>query len=238
MLWGGAENLRAIKRTSFNRIKLFSLVSGITREPRSRTLGRRTGAFFFRDLALLAWDQILRAAPFVRDLALLGWDQALRLAPHARRHLVLPARNVVALLALVVLCVGLAQTGPGHSVLSGMGLYQPPASYTELTLAAPDNLPSALPSVGSPVNVAFDIHNVSGAARVYQWSIALAKNGHNASQKASGTVTAPAQGRIAVRRSVAASCTGGRLQVQVRLARPAESVEFWVTCAAASRGSR
>jgi hypothetical protein len=287
--------LRIIKRTSFNRIKLFPLLSGIFHRPRvrkpvlrARTVALRVAAFF-GDLGLLGWDQVLRAAPharklalrtaaFAKDLALLGWDQILRAAPHARKlalrtaafasdlvllgwdqvlravppakklalrvpplarkNLVLPARNVVILMALVILCAGFAQTGPGHSVLSGMGLYQPPVSYTELTFAAPGDLPSALPSPGAPVNVSFNIHNVSGAARVYQWSVVLANNGHNGSQEASGTVTAPAQGRVTVTRSVATTCTAGRLQVLVRLASPAESVEFWVTCPALVQGSR
>jgi hypothetical protein len=258
--------LRIIKRTSFNRIKLFPLLSGIFHRPRvrkpvlrARTVALRVAAFF-RDLALLGWDLVLRAAPharkltlrtaaFARDLVLLGWDQvlravpparklALRAAPLARKNLILPARNVVILTALVILCAGFAQTSPGHSVLSGMGLYQPPVSYTELTFDAPGDLPSALPSPGAPVNVSFNIHNVSGAARVYQWSVVLANNGHNGSQEASGTVTAPAQGRVTVTRSVATTCTGGRLQVLVRLASPAESVEFWVTCPAPVQGSR
>lgn len=162
----------------------------------------------------------------------------MRQARRASSSLALPARNLVILLALVVLCAGLAQTSPGHTLLADAGLYQPPASYTELTFAAPGDLPSTLPSPSSRVNVSFDIRNVSGAARLYQWSVMLAKNGQNGRQKSSGAVTVPAQGRVTVTRTVTATCTGGRLQVLVRLASPAESVDFWVTCPAPVRGSR
>jgi hypothetical protein len=168
----------------------------------------------------------MRAVPPARQTVRLG-----------RKHLVLPARNLMMLLALVVLCVGLAQTSPGHAVLSDAGLFQRPASYTELTFTAPGDLPSSLPAAESAVNLSFDIHNVSGAARVYQWSVVLAGNGHSR-VGASGTASAPAQGRVTVTRSVAAACSGTRLQVLVRLASPAESVDFWVTCAATGAGTK
>jgi hypothetical protein len=236
--------LRGIKRNSFNQTQPSSREPGAHRAPGVRKptpWAIRLAvpvARFVVDLVLLTGDYSRRAAPHVKKLAVRAAPPAKDLVLRARRNLVLPARNLVILLALAVLCVGVAQTSPGHAALRGMGLYEPPASYTELTFAAPGDLPSALSAAGSAINVAFDIHNVSGAARTYQWSIALAKNGQDGRQKASGTVTAPAQGRVTVTRSVAATCTGGRLQVLVRLASPAESVDFWVTCPAPVRGSR
>jgi hypothetical protein len=146
-------------------------------------------------------------------------------------------RGLVLLVALVVLCVGLAQTSQGHVLLGDVGLYEQPASYTELTFTSPGDLPSALPSPNSPINVSFGIHNTSGAVRAYQWSIVLAKASQS-NVKATGTVTAPAQGRVTVTKSVAMACVGGRLQVLVRLASPAESVDFWVTCPANARSAR
>jgi hypothetical protein len=146
-------------------------------------------------------------------------------------------KSLVLVVASVLLCVSLAQTSQGHVLLSDVGLYEQPASYTELTFTTPGDLPSTLPSANSPIDVSFGIHNVSGTARAYQWSIALTK----ASQshvKASGTVTAPPQGRVTVTKSVAMACVGGRLQVLVRLASPAQSIDFWVTCPATVRGSK
>jgi hypothetical protein len=146
-------------------------------------------------------------------------------------------KSLVLLVVMVLLCVGLAQTNQGHVLLSDVGLYEQPASYAELTFTAPGDLPSALPSSNSPIDVSFSIHNVSGAASAYQWSVILTKTGQS-HVKASGTATAPAQGRVTVTKSVAMACVGGRLQVLVRLARPAESVDFWVTCPAAEQRSK
>ena len=225
--------MRVIKFKHFRKNQPVSLAPGIPRIPRARVL--------IRGAIRLA----VRVARFVADLVLLAGDYSRRAAPHAKivalatlRNVAGPARNLVILITLAAACTGLAQTGPGHTVLSGLGLYKPPASYTELTFAAPGHLPGALPSPDSPVDVSFNIHNVSGAARVYQWTVVLAKNGKNGHAKAAGTGTAPAQGRVTVTRSVSTTCTRGRLQVLVRLASPAESVDFWVTCPAPVQGSR
>ena len=145
--------------------------------------------------------------------------------------------NLLLLVALVVLCAGLAQTGRGHALLRDAGLYEEPSSYTELAFTTPGALASALPSSNSPIAVSFGIHNVAGPARAYHWSIVLAKAGQS-HVKASGVVTVPAQGRATVARSVAMTCVGGRLQVMVRLASPAESVDFWVTCPARGRSAK
>lgn len=147
-------------------------------------------------------------------------------------------KSLVLVIALLVLCAGLAQTKPGHALLADAGLYKPPASYTELTFAAPSDLPSTLPSPNSPINVSFSLHNVTGAARAYQWSVVLTKAGQKSQVKASGSTTVPAQDRVTVTKSVRAACTGGRLQVSVRLASPDESVDFWVTCPATAKRSK
>jgi hypothetical protein len=146
-------------------------------------------------------------------------------------------KSLVMVVALVLLCVGLAQTSQGHVLLGDMGLYEQPASYTELTFTTPGDLPSTLPSPNSPIDVSFSIHNVSGAAHPYQWSVVLTKTGQS-HVKASGTITVPAQGRVTVTKSVAMTCVGGRLQVLVRLVNPAESVDFWVTCPSSAQRSR
>ena len=234
--------LSAAKRLAVRAFALVRTMSARTKEreiqesPRARKLVRRLLAML-RDLVLLAGDYAPRTVPPAKRLALRTVPPAQQTARLARKHLVLPTRNLVMLLALVVLCAGFAQTGPGHAVLADAGLFQRPASYAELTFTAPGDLPSSLPTAESAVDLSFDIHNVSGTARVYQWSIVLAGNGHS-SVGASGTASAPAQGRVTVTRSVAATCSGTRLQVLVRLASPAESVDFWVTCPATEAGAK
>ena len=136
---------------------------------------------------------------------------------------------LLSVVAAVLACVGLAQTQPGHVLLRDTGLYETPAVYTELAFNDPGALPNALEKPNGTVKVSFGIHNVSYAARSYRWSIRLVQACKNRVE-ASGAAQTPAQGRAGVTRSVAAACVGGRLQVVVRLASPAESISFWVTC--------
>jgi hypothetical protein len=126
-------------------------------------------------------------------------------------------------------CVSLAQTPQGHRLLGAVGIYEEPAAYSELAFTTPGALPNTLPTLSASVTVSFGIHNVSSASRSYDWSISLVHSGVS-KVKASGTVSTSAQGRAAVTRSVVPACTGGQVQVVVRLASPAESISFWMTC--------
>lgn len=143
------------------------------------------------------------------------------------------ARWQLPLLAAVILVgVGLAQTRPGHTLLGDTGLYEQPATYTELAFTAPDALPQALKKSGASIPVSFSIHNVSGRPRTYQWTIEVVQDG-NARVAASGAELTPASGREVISRSIAATCASSRLQVVVRLAAPAESISSWMTCSSA-----
>jgi hypothetical protein len=133
------------------------------------------------------------------------------------------------LIAIVLCCTGLAQTSQGHVLLRDAGLYETPATYTELAFSDPQALPSSLVKPSGNVTVSFGIHNVSDAPRSYDWSIVLAHSGKSQVQ-ASGTVLTSPYGRTTVTKSVVAECVGGQLQVVVRLASPAESISFWMTC--------
>jgi hypothetical protein len=136
--------------------------------------------------------------------------------------------SAAALVALVVLSAGLAQTSPGHDLLHDLGFYQTPG-YTELAFTTPYGLPTQLQSTHSPIQVSFGIHNVSGSPKNYRWSITLVQSGHS-HVSASGVAATQAQGRATVAKTVAATCGSGRLQVVIRLSEPAESIDFWATC--------
>lgn len=137
--------------------------------------------------------------------------------------------QVLVLVAAVLLCAGLAQTPSGHELLRDTGMYETPAAYTELTFSAPTALPSTVARPNASIPVAFGIHNVSNESRDYHWSIMLVHSGKS-QVKSSGVALTPAQGRTAVTKSIAADCTGGRVQVIAQLTSPAESISFWVTC--------
>jgi len=138
------------------------------------------------------------------------------------------------LLALVVVSAGVAQTSAGHGLLKDVGLFQAPPSYTELAFTNPQSLPTQLSSEQASIPVSFGIHNVSGSSHTYRWSIELVRSGRS-QLKAAGVVSAPAQGRATVDRTVAMPCVGGQLQVVARLASPAESIDLWVACAPSGR---
>jgi hypothetical protein len=143
----------------------------------------------------------------------------------SRWYLLLPA-------VIAVVCVGLAQTTQGHRLLGAAGIYEEPATYTELAFSTPGALPNTLPTLTASVRVSFGIHNVSSDPRSYNWSIALVHSGVS-EVKASGAVLTAAQGQASVTRSVVPACTGGRVQVVVRLASPGQSISFWMTCPSA-----
>jgi hypothetical protein len=139
--------------------------------------------------------------------------------------------SLLALVALVVVCAGFAQTSPGHALLRDAGLYTVPASYAELAFTNSGDLPDA-PTAKGQVPVSFSVHNVSGSSAAYRWSIAVTRAGKS-QVKAAGTVGVPAQGTATVTKTVTAACgTAPSLQVAVRLASPAESIDFSVTCPA------
>ena len=133
---------------------------------------------------------------------------------------------------MALVCVSLAQTAQGHRLLGDAGIYEEPAVYTELAFIAPGALPNTLPTPTASVKVSFGIQNVSGNPRSYDWSIVLVHSGVS-KIRASGTVLTAAQGQASVTRSVVPACTGGRVQIVVRLASPAQSISFWMTCPAA-----
>lgn len=138
--------------------------------------------------------------------------------------------SLLSLVALVVICVGLAQTSQGHALLRDAGLYEVPASYTELAFTDAGALPNTLTLAKKQVPVSFSVHNVSGSSQTYQWSIAVTRDGKS-QVKAAGTVGVPAQGKATVTRSVTTACgTAPKVQVVVRLASPAESIDFWALC--------
>ncbi len=130
---------------------------------------------------------------------------------------------------LVVAMVGLAQTSPGHSLLREVGLYAEPATYTALAFTNPQSLPAHLPAAPAQVAMSFAVSNASPDPHSYSWSIVLEAAGQT-SRLAAGEVGVPAHGHATVTRTVTASCPGGKAVMSVRLAAPAESIDFQAAC--------
>lgn len=147
-----------------------------------------------------------------------------------RRTQLMTGKAMIAVAAVAVLTLGLAQTGAGRSLLRAAGLSQGPETYASLAFSDPQSLPASLPAAGTEVPISFVISNPSANSQRYQWSVVLEKSGHVA-RLASGVAQVPARGHATVSRRVTASCSGGRASMTVRLANPAESVDFWTACA-------
>jgi hypothetical protein len=136
---------------------------------------------------------------------------------------------LLTLFGVLALLVGLAQTPPGYSLLRDTGLVGPAPSYTSLYFSDPGGLPSTVPSGHVALTVPFSVHNASSSSASYQWAIQVV-HGNQRTTAASGTLTVPARGTTPESSQIAALCPSGELQVVVRLAAPAESIDFRAAC--------
>jgi len=137
--------------------------------------------------------------------------------------------GLLTLLGVLALLTGLAQTPPGHSVLRDTGLVGSPATYTSLYFTDPAGLPSTVPSGHVALTVSFSVHNSSSASDSYQWTIQVV-HGSQRTQAARGTLTVPPGGTRPQNSDLDTLCPSGDLEVVVRLASPAESIDFRAAC--------
>ncbi len=166
------------------------------------------------------------------------------MAPDARPQQPEPAvshpavrwRAAVAVLALIVLAVGIAQTSAGHSLLAKAGLFAQPVSYTSLAFQQPQSLPAQLTSRRASVPVSFVIANEGHAPRTYRWTLSLGQ-GTLTRRMATGSIRLASGQRSALTRVAQVACTGQQVSLVVSLAYPAESIHAWATCPPATRSS-
>jgi len=156
----------------------------------------------------------------------------------------------IALLAVVLILGGLGQTPPGRHLLRTAGILGSPASYTELAFAAPKSLPREI-SPGSPLpQVSFMIHNSTGRARDYRWSVTLAPRPETAGQPAApaqpaaptkpaapttltaGSLNLADGGSTTVTPQAKVACASGPVVLTVRLEGSGETLAWQADCAA------
>jgi hypothetical protein len=138
-------------------------------------------------------------------------------------------RGAVTLIAVIALIVGIGQTSLGHEILERAGLVRQPTSYTSLAFLRPQSLPEQLSSKQTTVSVSFVIHNTDSITHDYQWSVLLVQGQHTRHVGAGSVRVASGHG-AAITRPARISCTGGQVQVVVRLTRPAEFIDAWTSC--------
>jgi hypothetical protein len=144
-------------------------------------------------------------------------------------------RGLLALAAVALITAGIAQSGAGQALLRQAGVIAPPVGYTELAFAQLQALPPRAVSQAE-FNISFVIHNATTVTHDYQWSLWLINNGNSHYMGKGNTRLMP--GRAAtVTHAVTMACSAGRVRIVVRLASPAESIDFWSKCLPRSGGT-
>jgi hypothetical protein len=141
--------------------------------------------------------------------------------------------SFVGLVGVVLAVAILAQTGAGQGLMRDVGLSKTPSAYTQLSFARPQSLPGTVTTPRATVRVPFEIRNTSAAQRTYQWSVTL-RRGQRTDHLTSGGTRVPAGAAVTVAPSVTVACVSGRIRVEVGLASPRESIDFYATCVAPS----
>lgn len=140
-----------------------------------------------------------------------------------------PAAPAVALAALALAGLGLAQTDPGRGLLGDWGLSSPSEPYTELAFAKPDALPTR--ASDGAVSVPVWLHNVEGGPRTYHWTATTRQDGGaDAIAAGSGLVTLADGASTTVRARIPVTCSGERTRVDVSLGGAHRTIGFWLAC--------
>jgi hypothetical protein len=136
-------------------------------------------------------------------------------------------------LLILVTAASLAQTPAGHTVLRQAGLDTTTPSYTALSFAQPQSLPARLPAPRTSLRVPFTIHNDSSGTRSYQWSLTasrIGKAGGLTARSVSGTSTLAPGATVTMDPALPLVCHGGQIRITIRLASPAEFIDFLSRC--------
>jgi hypothetical protein len=140
-----------------------------------------------------------------------------------------------AVVAILILAVGAAQTAAGQSILRGAGLMGHADRYTELAFEHPEQLPQRLPAGRSFLRLPFTLHNAEGAARDYRWT-AVARTGSGTTELAHDQTRLADGARTIVRPRFAVNCSGSRTRVEIRLAGRSEAIGMWASCVGGPAG--
>jgi CelD/BcsL family acetyltransferase involved in cellulose biosynthesis len=138
-------------------------------------------------------------------------------------------RGLIILIGGVVVLAGVLQTSVGHRMLRAAGLSQEQTGYTSLSFLHPQSLPEQITPAQRSTVTSFAIHNATGVARGYHWSVSLVYRGRTHRVHAGSVHLAPGR-RAEITRSIAISCTRGRVRIVVSLESPAESIDTWMAC--------
>jgi len=134
---------------------------------------------------------------------------------------------VLAVAAVALAGLGLAQTGPGRDALADLGIAPPSEPYTELALARPDATPRV---EGGVVALPVWIRNAEGGPRTYAWTATTRAEGGAPVRAATGRVALDDGADRTLRVRVPVTCAGDRVRVDVSIGGPHRTVGAWVPC--------
>jgi hypothetical protein len=144
-------------------------------------------------------------------------------------HRVSRWQGITTLTLAAVLAAGIGQASAGHVVLRRLGLLGGPAPYTSLAFLHPQSLPGQLPAARARVDTSFVIYNSDVARHDYQWSLQLVHSGHDRVVDA-GAVQVPGRHRTVILRATEISCSGGEVEIVIKLIHPAEAIDAFAAC--------
>jgi hypothetical protein len=141
----------------------------------------------------------------------------------------------IAVLVLVLVGLGVAQTSPGGRLLHALGISSPSEPYTELAFVTPAS--PGTPAPAATVRVAFWVHNVEGGAHTYRWTATTQAPSRAPIVAASGGLTL-ADGEVdTINLRIATGCAGSRSRISVSLSSASldgvhQTIGFFLPCPA------
>jgi hypothetical protein len=133
---------------------------------------------------------------------------------------------VAGFVIIVVLGTFLAGTPLVHAQLENLKLLPQPEHYTELYFNDPSALPSTVPLAS--IAFSFTIHNVTGQAMVYPYTVSLVTSPTTTEVISSGSEQVNAGQTVAVPAVVSVSKTVKSGEVVVTLVNQKQSIDFWL----------
>jgi hypothetical protein len=139
----------------------------------------------------------------------------------------------VAILLMVFVGLGVAQTSPGGRLLHALGISSPSEPYTELALVNPAS--PGTPAPGATVSFAFWVHNVEGSAHMYTWRATTQAPRRAPIVAASGHLTLANGASDTVALRIPTGCVGSQSRINVSLGGAHQTIGFFVRCPSGSQ---
>jgi hypothetical protein len=138
---------------------------------------------------------------------------------------------LAAIIAILLLGLGVSQMSVGQVVLKKTGVVGSPSAYTSLAFQDPRGLPTQIGPTGTSVNVSFVIRDATMASREYQWTLLLIQ-GKQSRPVSAGELRVQSGREATVNKTIKISCQKGQVRINVSLAQPAQHIDAWMTCKA------